>query len=192
MDLALVKWLNGKAARLFPFDVLMDLVCRFGHLVFVVYGIWLWFGGSGAAEEARECFVGAFLRLALFLSFVFDWESVGSSAAVYAGYSDLEFYGAQGECVVSEQSHDECGGGLARTASGGDAGGDFFGGIFGTACVFASLRRDSLFDGFGRRGADRGGRPCGGVPFAPLANDGAGADGIFFVSRFQAAVGNGG
>ncbi len=54
MDLALVKWLNGKAARLFPFDVLMDLVCRFGHLVFVVYGIWLWFGGSGAARRKRR------------------------------------------------------------------------------------------------------------------------------------------
>ncbi len=54
MDLALVKWLNGKVARCFPFDVVMDLICRFGHLVFVAYGIWLWFGGEKAARRKRR------------------------------------------------------------------------------------------------------------------------------------------
>ena len=54
MELDLVRWLNGKAARWFPFAVLMDFICRFGHLVFVVYGVWLWMGGDGRARQRRR------------------------------------------------------------------------------------------------------------------------------------------
>ena len=54
MDLGLVKWLNGKVARCFPFDIMMDFICRFGHLAFIVYGIWLWFGGDEAERRKRR------------------------------------------------------------------------------------------------------------------------------------------
>ena len=54
MDLALVKWLNGKVTRCFPLDLLMDFICRFGHLVFIGYGVWLWLGGDGRARRKRR------------------------------------------------------------------------------------------------------------------------------------------
>ena len=54
MDLALVKWLNGKVSRCFPFDLFMDFICRFGHFVFIAYGVWLWLGGDERARQKRR------------------------------------------------------------------------------------------------------------------------------------------
>lgn len=54
MDLWLVKKINGLVGSHFGFDLFMDFIARFGHLLFVIYGIWLWFGGSGERRKQRR------------------------------------------------------------------------------------------------------------------------------------------
>lgn len=54
MDIWLVRRINGLVGKCFPFDVLMDFIARFGHMVFVLYGVWLWFGGSGQAVRKQR------------------------------------------------------------------------------------------------------------------------------------------
>lgn len=62
MDLELVKKINGMVGRYFPFDMFMDFIARFGHLFFILYGLWLWFSGSGDTKrERRLCAVEALL-----------------------------------------------------------------------------------------------------------------------------------
>lgn len=54
MDLKLVRKINGLVGSHFGFDFFMDFIARFGHLFFVLYGLWLWFGGSGEDRERRR------------------------------------------------------------------------------------------------------------------------------------------
>lgn len=54
MDLKLVKKVNGLVGSHMALDFFMDFVARFGHLVFVLYGLWLWFSGSGKTRRARR------------------------------------------------------------------------------------------------------------------------------------------
>lgn len=54
MELKWVRRINGLAGRCFPFDLFMDFIARFGHIGFVLYGIWLWTGGAGAAQIRRR------------------------------------------------------------------------------------------------------------------------------------------
>lgn len=66
MDLELVKKINGMVGRCFPFDMFMDCIARFGHLLFILYGVWLWFSGSGETRRARRlCAIEALLGVVL-------------------------------------------------------------------------------------------------------------------------------
>lgn len=42
-DLDIVRKINGLAGRVRPFDLMMDLIARYGHWAFVIYGLFLWF-----------------------------------------------------------------------------------------------------------------------------------------------------
>lgn len=53
-ELRMVKQLNGQAGKCIPWDMAMDGVARFGHLAFVAYGLWLWFGGRREERTARR------------------------------------------------------------------------------------------------------------------------------------------
>lgn len=53
-ELALVKKLNGQAGRCAAADMTLDGIARFGHLAFVFYGLWLWFGGKKEERQARR------------------------------------------------------------------------------------------------------------------------------------------
>lgn len=50
MELKWVRKINGMVGQSIPFDMFMDSIARFGHLLFVLYGLWLWLGGR---EEDR-------------------------------------------------------------------------------------------------------------------------------------------
>ncbi len=66
MDLKLVKKINGLVGSHMALDFFMDFVARFGHLLFVAYGAWLWFSGSGETKRARRaCALEAFLGVVL-------------------------------------------------------------------------------------------------------------------------------
>lgn len=66
MDLELVKKINGMVGRCFPFDMCMDFIARFGHLMFILYGVWLWFSGSGETRrERRFCAIEALIGVAV-------------------------------------------------------------------------------------------------------------------------------
>lgn len=53
-EVHVVKALNSQAGRCFPADLALDAVARFGHLGFVAYGLWLWFGGPRETRQARR------------------------------------------------------------------------------------------------------------------------------------------
>ncbi len=53
-ELELVKRINGQAGRCVAADFTLDGIARFGHLAFVLYGLWLWFGGRKEDHTARR------------------------------------------------------------------------------------------------------------------------------------------
>ena len=53
-ELELVKRINGQAGRCVAADFTLDGIARFGHLAFVLYGLWLWFGGRKEDRTARR------------------------------------------------------------------------------------------------------------------------------------------
>lgn len=53
-EVHVVKALNSQAGRCFPADLALDVIARFGHLGFVAYGLWLWFGGPREERAARR------------------------------------------------------------------------------------------------------------------------------------------
>lgn len=53
-ELELVKRINGQAGRCVAADFTLDGIARFGHLAFVLYGLWLWFGGRKEERTARR------------------------------------------------------------------------------------------------------------------------------------------
>lgn len=62
MELKWVRKINGLVGRHFALDLFMDFVARFGHFAFILYGLWLWFGGR--EEEKKERRGAALLALA--------------------------------------------------------------------------------------------------------------------------------
>jgi undecaprenyl-diphosphatase len=54
MDLETVRKINGMAGRHRPFDWFMTGVAQYGHWVFVLYGIWMWFGQGSASQISRR------------------------------------------------------------------------------------------------------------------------------------------
>lgn len=54
MELEIVRKINGLAGKHPGADRFMKLTTRYGHLAFVLYGLWLWFGGSERDRAARR------------------------------------------------------------------------------------------------------------------------------------------
>lgn len=54
MDLSLIQWLNRMARQRPALAFAMDIVARFGHWIFIFYGLWLWFGGKNNRVFRRE------------------------------------------------------------------------------------------------------------------------------------------
>ena len=54
MELEIVRKINGLAGKHPGADRFMKLTARYGHLAFVLYGLWLWFGGSERDRAARR------------------------------------------------------------------------------------------------------------------------------------------
>lgn len=44
-----------------PFDLMMDLIARYGHWAFVIYGLFLWFTPGKDREVRRRCCILSFL-----------------------------------------------------------------------------------------------------------------------------------
>ena len=62
MELQWVRKINGLVGRHIAFDMFMDFIARFGHLAFVLYGLWLWFGDGDEGKKERRA--AALLSLA--------------------------------------------------------------------------------------------------------------------------------
>ena len=71
-DLELVRKINGLAGQVRPFDLAMDLVTRYGHWAFVIYGLLLWFTpGKDRELRRRSCLLIFFgVLLASTISFI--------------------------------------------------------------------------------------------------------------------------
>ena len=54
-NLDIVRKINGLAGRVRPFDLMMDLIARYGHWAFVIYGLFLWFTPGKDREVRRRC-----------------------------------------------------------------------------------------------------------------------------------------
>lgn len=59
-DIAITRTVNGLAGKCRPFDLFMDLVTRYGHWAFVIYGLLLWFSPGKGKEKRRLCCVLSF------------------------------------------------------------------------------------------------------------------------------------
>lgn len=60
-DLYVVEKVNGVAGKYRSFDLMMDLITRYGHWAFVIYGLLLWFTPGKDREKRRTCCILAFL-----------------------------------------------------------------------------------------------------------------------------------
>lgn len=72
LELDAVRKINGLAGKVRPFDLMMDLITRYGHWAFVIYGLLLWFAPGKKKEERRLALVLAFLGVVIcsLISFV--------------------------------------------------------------------------------------------------------------------------
>ena len=78
-DLDIVRKINGLAGRVRPFDLMMDLIARYGHWAFVIYGLFLWFTpGKGRMRGVSD--------------FLCPWQNMVQKTAVYPGLPDMELY----------------------------------------------------------------------------------------------------
>ena len=51
-DLYTVRKINGLAGKVRKVDLMMDLITRYGHWAFVIYGLLLWFMPGKDGEAA--------------------------------------------------------------------------------------------------------------------------------------------
>lgn len=158
-ELDVVRQINKLAGQARPVDLMMDLITRYGHWAFLIYGMLLWFAPGKNQKHRRESCVAAFLAVCLcsVISLAVGklWHR---GAAFYPGPADLEFYRAQSECVFSEQScHERRGRGLS--ASAGSYARMPVDGMPGrAACLFPVVCGDALSFGYSwRRRYCRGG-----------------------------------
>ena len=49
-DLKAAVKINSLAGKVRPFDLMMDLITRYGHWAFVIYGLLLWFTPGKTGE----------------------------------------------------------------------------------------------------------------------------------------------
>lgn len=64
-DLYVVQKVNGVAGKYRSFDLMMDLITRYGHWAFVIYGLLLWFMPGKDREKRRTCCILAFLGVCI-------------------------------------------------------------------------------------------------------------------------------
>lgn len=64
-DLAAVKKANGLAGSNKSVDLMMDLIARYGHWAFVIYGLILWFAPGKNKGARRESCLMAFFSICL-------------------------------------------------------------------------------------------------------------------------------
>lgn len=62
-ELDAVRKINGLAGKARPVDLMMNLITRYGHWAFLIYGILLWSAPGGSRERRRESCVTAFLAV---------------------------------------------------------------------------------------------------------------------------------
>lgn len=60
-DLYTVRKINGLAGKVRKVDLMMDLITRYGHWAFVIYGLLLWFIPGKDREKRRSCCLLAFI-----------------------------------------------------------------------------------------------------------------------------------
>lgn len=60
-DLKAAVKINSLAGKVRPFDLMMDLITRYGHWAFVIYGLLLWFTPGKTREDRRNACVSAFI-----------------------------------------------------------------------------------------------------------------------------------
>ena len=85
-DLDIVRKINGLAGRVRPFDLMMDLIARYGHWAFVVYPG----ERSGGAAALLHSFVPG--RMRGVSDFLCPWQNMVQKTAVYSGLPDMELY----------------------------------------------------------------------------------------------------
>lgn len=64
-ELDVVRQINKLAGQARPVDLMMDLITRYGHWAFLIYGILLWFAPGKNQKHRRESCVAAFLAVCL-------------------------------------------------------------------------------------------------------------------------------
>ncbi len=71
-DLYIVRKINGLAGRKRSVDLFMDLLTRYGHWAFVIYGLLLWLAPGEDRMRRRRCCILAFMgvMIASLISFV--------------------------------------------------------------------------------------------------------------------------
>lgn len=62
-ELDIVREINRMAGEVRPVDLMMDLITRYGHWAFLIYGLILWFMPGERKEERRRTCVSAFLAV---------------------------------------------------------------------------------------------------------------------------------
>lgn len=64
-ELDVVRQINKLAGQVRPVDFMMDLITRYGHWAFLIYGMLLWFAPGKNQKRRRESCVAAFLAVCL-------------------------------------------------------------------------------------------------------------------------------
>lgn len=64
-ELDVVRQINKLAGQARPVDLMMDLITRYGHWAFLIYGMLLWFAPGKNQKHRRESCVAAFLAVCL-------------------------------------------------------------------------------------------------------------------------------
>lgn len=64
-ELDVVRQINKLAGQARPVDLMMDLITRYGHWAFLIYGMLLWFSPGRNQKHRRESCVAAFLAVCL-------------------------------------------------------------------------------------------------------------------------------
>ena len=64
-ELDVVRQINKLAGQVRPVDFMMDLITRYGHWAFLIYGMLLWFAPGKNQKHRRESCVAAFLAVCL-------------------------------------------------------------------------------------------------------------------------------
>lgn len=64
-ELDVVRQINKLAGQVRPVDLMMDLITRYGHWAFLIYGMLLWFAPGKNQKRRRESCVAAFLAVCL-------------------------------------------------------------------------------------------------------------------------------